>query len=95
MKFISSLFVLFLLFNCSKNTKEENKLLINKNNFSVSEFDRKLDSLNNFYTQNDSIPPIIKYDKRLNKSYINGAIHFLILDKNNSYYVINYLKPFI
>lgn len=95
MKFISSLFVLFLLFNCSKNTKEENKLLINKNNFSVSEFDRKLDSLNNFYTKNDSIPPIIKYDKRLNKSYMNGAIHFLILDKNNSYYVINYLKPFI
>ncbi|WP_131368495.1 hypothetical protein [Chryseobacterium soli] len=55
-----------------------------------------MDSLNEAHSKNDSLEaPITTNDKRLNKNYVHGAIHFLILDKDNSYYVIDNLKPFL
>lgn len=96
MKLIIHILFVFLLFNCSKTKEEETQLLISKNNFSVSGFDRKLDSLNDYYVKDDSLEILVTtYDKRLNKSYLQGAIHFLILDKNKSYYVIRNLKQMI
>lgn len=96
MKLIIPLFFILLLFNCSQSKKEEDPLLVSKNNFSVSGFYKKLDSLNEVHSKNDSSEVYIPtYDKRLNKDYVHGAIHFLILDKDNSYYVIDHLKPFI
>ncbi|MFP3596652.1 hypothetical protein [Chryseobacterium sp. SIMBA_029] len=96
MKLIVYIFFILLLFNCSQTKKEEGPLLVSKNNFSVSGFYKKLDSLNEAQSKNDSLEaPIITNNKKLNKNYLHGAIHFLILDKDNSYYVIDHLKPFI
>jgi hypothetical protein len=94
MKGNTSILFLFLLLNCSKAKKEENKLLIPENNFSVSAFNKKLDSINKNYTENGSLKaPLEKYDKRLNKKYLHGTLHFLILDNNTSYYVLDTLRP--
>ncbi|WBV60452.1 hypothetical protein PFY12_15640 [Chryseobacterium camelliae] len=94
MKLIISLITLFLFCSCSKTKNEENKLLIPKNNFSVSAFQKKLDSLNKNYAENDSLKiPLEKYDKRLNQNYLHGKLHFLILDNNTSYYVLDTLIP--
>ncbi|WP_317742600.1 hypothetical protein [Chryseobacterium soli] len=96
MKLIIPIFFILLLFNCSKTKKKEDQLFVVKNNFSVSGFYKKLDSLNEAHSKNDSLEaPITTNDKRLNKNYVHGAIHFLILDKDNSYYVIDNLKPFL
>lgn len=92
MKRIESIFVLFLLYNCSKNKQENSNTLLNsKNDFSVSAFEKKLNHVKD--SNSLEIPPDI-YDKRLNKDYLNGAFHFLILDKDNSYYVIDSTKLF-
>lgn len=96
MKLIAYIFLSLLLFNCSQTKKEEDPLFITKNNFSVSGFYKKLDSIKETHHKNDSLEVYLPiYDKRLNKNYLYGAIHFLILDKNNSYYVIDHLKPSI
>ncbi|MCS3532238.1 hypothetical protein [Chryseobacterium sp. JUb7] len=92
MKRIENILVLFLLYNCSKNKHENTRTFLNsKNDFSVSAFEKKL----NYVKGNDSleIPPAI-YDKRLNKDYLNGAFHFLILNKDNSYYAIDSTRLF-
>lgn len=74
--------------------KEDNKILIPKNSFSVSGFDKTMDSIKTSSSKNDSaiLLPIIREDNRLNKNYFIGGIHFLIVDENNSYYVINSLE---
>lgn len=93
MKFIFNFIIIFLLLSCSQTKeKEENDILIPKNSFSVSGFDKTMDSIKSSFPKNDSIEllPIIE-DKRLNKNYFIGGIHFLIIDENNSYYVINSL----
>ena len=69
---------------------------MNKNYFSVSENDRKIDSTLNIKVKDSVERPLpITYDKRYNPDYSIGAIHFLIEDKENSYYVIKDLEPFI
>ncbi|MGH1516212.1 hypothetical protein [Chryseobacterium sp. JK1] len=93
MKFIISILFFVLLFNCSKTKEKEDRLLIPENDFSVSDFDKKIDSLKQAY-KNDSLKIIMphEFDKRFNKNYLSGSIHFLIIDKNKSFYVIKSLK---
>lgn len=95
MKLIIYILFLGVIFSCSKTEKEESKLFISKNNFIVSDFNKKLDSLAQSYIKNDSLelPIPVKYDKRLNKNYSVGNIHFIVLDENTSYYIINSLEP--
>lgn len=93
------IFSIFLLILSCKKTPEEKKdgnPFVNKNYFSVSENDRKTDSIFNIKV-NDSaeIPPPITFDKRYNSDYSIGAIHFLIEDNEKSYYVIKDLEPLI
>ena len=92
-------FSIFLLILSCKETAEDKKdgnLFVNKNYFSVSEYDGKIDSLSNVKV-NDSIetPPPITFDKRYNSDYSLGAIHFLIEDNEKSYYVVKDLEHFI
>lgn len=92
-------FSIFLLILSCKETAEDKKdgnPFVNKNYFSVSEYDLKIDSASNIKL-NDSIerPPPITFDKRYNSDYSLGAIHFLIEDSENSYYVVKNLEPFI
>ena len=93
---IFSIFLLIL--SCNKTTEEKNdgNQFVNKNYFSVSEYDRKMDSLSNIKV-NDSIeiPPPFPIEKRFNPDYSLGAIHFLIEDNEKSYYVVKDLEPFI
>ena len=91
-------FSIFLLILSCKKTAEDKKdgnPFVNKNYFSVSEYDRKVDSTRiNFV--NDSLQILDNIiDKRFNSDYSLGAIHFLIEDNEKSYYVIKDLEPFI
>ena len=91
-------FSIFLLILSCKETAEDKKdgnLFVNKNYFSVSEYDRKVDSTRiNFV--NDSLQILDNIiDKRFNSDYSLGAINFLIEDNEKSYYVIKDLEPFI
>ena len=92
-------FSIFLLILSCKKTAEDKKdgnPFVNKNYFSVSEYDRKVDSTLNIKVKDSVERPLpITYDKRYNPDYSIGAIHFLIEDKENSYYVIKDLEPFI
>lgn len=94
MKFILNIVFLTFVFSCTKTQNEEKKEFISREYFSVSEFSKKIDSLKSNAAKADSLIPIIpKEEKRLNKNYFQGSIHFLILDEHNSYYVINSLEP--
>ena len=90
--------IFLLILSCKKilEEKKDGNPYVNKNYFSVSEYDGKIDSLSNIKL-NDSIetPPPITFDKRYNSDYSLGAIHFLIEDNEKSYYVIKDLEPFI
>lgn len=92
MKLIINSLLLILLSSCSETKKKENNLIISKNNFSVSGFDKKLDSLqnNNSKIGLETVPEI-----NCNENYLTGALHFLIIDENNSYYVVTALKSFV
>ena len=85
-----NLLIFILFFSCKK---KENEIVLNplihKNYFSVSENDKKLDSIRN---NQKSEYPEINIDKRYNKQYHLGGIHFLIEDSLRSYYLINYVK---
>lgn len=89
---------IFLLILSCKETAEDKKdgnPFVNKNYFSVSEYDGKIDSTRiNFV--NDSLQILDNIiDKRFNPNYSLGAIHFLIEDNEKSYYVVKDLEPFI
>ena len=92
-------FSIFLLILSCKKTAEDKKdgnPFVNKNYFSVSENNRKIDSIFNIKVKDSLERPLpITYDKRYNPYYSIGAIHFLIEDNENSYYVIKDLEPFI
>ena len=93
MKPIISILFFVLLLSCSKTKEKENRLLIPKNDFSVSGFNKKIDSLFQSYKNDSSEIPIpFESDKKINKNYLSGSIHFLIIDKNKSFYVIKSLK---
>lgn len=85
-----NLLIFILFFSCKK---KENEIVLNplihKNYFSVSENDKKLDSIRN---NQKSEYHEINIDKRYNKQYHLGGIHFLIEDSLRSYYLINYVK---
>jgi hypothetical protein len=93
MKVIYCILILILFYSCKKVEKEINLTpLIHKAYFSVSENDKKLDSTRNI-KRNDSREILeINIDKRYNKDYHIGGIHFLIQDSTKSYYFINYLE---
>lgn len=89
--------IILLILSCKKTTedKKDGNPFVNKNYFSVSEYDRKADSTRiNFV--NDSLQILDNIiDKRFNADYSLGAIHFLIEDNEKSYYVVKDLEPFI
>ena len=66
--------------------------MIRRNYFSINEHNRKLDSLSKLHKK-DSLD-VLEFDKKYNENYIVGAIHFLILNKNKSFFVVNYLERF-
>ncbi|SFJ14776.1 hypothetical protein SAMN05421638_2303 [Kaistella treverensis] len=92
MKLIINSLLLILLSSCCETKKEKNNLIISKNNFSVSGFDKKLDSLKN---NNSKIGLETVSEINYNENYLNGALHFLIIDENNAYYVITPKKSFV
>lgn len=85
--------IIFLLSGCSKKQNDDDlKLLVHKNYFSVSENNRKIDSIKN-NRESDSLEIIeIREDKRYNDHYHIGAIHFIISDSSKSFYLVNYLE---
>lgn len=94
MKFIINIVILTFVFSCTKTQNEEKKEFISREYFSVSEFSKKIDSLKSSDVKADSLIPMMpKEEKRLNKNYFQGSIHFLILNEHNSYYVIKSLEP--
>ena len=93
MRFLIFILFLFLIFGC-KNKQEENKLnlLVHKNYFSISENDRKIDSINKIPRSDSREFLEIKKDPLYNEDYHIGAIHFLIVDSTKSFYLINSLE---
>ncbi len=93
MKIIYCIIFFILFCSCKKNEKEINLTpLIHKSYFSVSENNRKIDSIRNI-KKNDSLEILeINVDKRYNENYHIGAIHFLIQDSIKSFYLVNYLE---
>lgn len=93
MKVSYILILLILFYSCNKDKNEINLTpLIHKKYFSVSENDKKLDSIRSI-KRNESLEIIeINTDKRYNKQYHIGGIHFLIEDSIKSYYLVNYLE---
>ncbi|WHF52311.1 hypothetical protein QGN23_03295 [Chryseobacterium gotjawalense] len=90
--------ILFIILSCKKTTevKNDENILVNKNYFSVSENDRKIRRHTNYEVKDTvEMPEAIYSDKRLNEDYALGGIHFLIENNEKSYYVINYLEPFV
>ena len=85
---------LFILLNCTKTIKnEDSKSIVREKYFSVSENNKKIDSINNIPLSSDREQLRIIKDKRLNEDYHIGAVHFLIINEKQSYYLINYLNP--
>ena len=85
---------IFLMLSCTdKLKKEDSNLIVHKKYFSVSENDKKIDSIKNIPLSPDLEQLQIIKDKRFNEDYHIGAIHFLIINEKQSYYLINYLKP--
>ena len=86
--------ILFILLNCTKTiNNEDSKSIVHKKYFSVSENNKKIDSINNIPLSSDREQLRIIKDKRLNEGYHIGAVHFLIINEKQSYYLINYLEP--
>ena len=95
MKKIILIFInLFILLSCTeKLKKKDSSLIVHKKYFSVSENNKKIDSIDNIPRSPDREQLRIIKDKRLNEDYYIGAVHFLIINEKQSYYLINYLEP--
>ena len=95
MKKIILIFInLFILLSCTeKLKKKDSNLIVHKRYFSVSENNKKIDSIENIPLSHDREQLRIIKDKRFNEVYHIGAIHFLIINEKQSYYLINYLEP--
>lgn len=95
MKKIILIFInLFILLGCTeKLKKKDSNLIVHKRYFSVSENNKKIDSIENIPLSHDREQLRIIKDKRFNEVYHIGAIHFLIINEKQSYYLINYLEP--
>ena len=95
MKKIILIFInLFILLSCTeKLKKKDSSLIVHKKYFSVSENNKKIDSIDNIPRSPDREQLRIIKDKRFNEVYHIGAIHFLIINEKQSYYLINYLEP--
>ena len=95
MKKIILIFInLFILLSCTeKLKKKDSNLIVHKRYFSVSENNKKIDSIENIPLSHDREQLRIIKDKRFNENYHTGAIHFLIINEKQSYYLINYLEP--
>ena len=95
MKKIILIFInLFILLGCTeKLKKKDSSLIVHKKYFSVSENNKKIDSIENIPLSHDREQLRIIKDKRFNENYHTGAIHFLIINEKQSYYLINYLEP--
>ena len=95
MKKIILIFInLFILLGCTeKLKKKDSNLIVHKRYFSVSENNKKIDSIENIPLSHDREQLRIIKDKRFNENYHTGAIHFLIINEKQSYYLINYLEP--
>ena len=95
MKKIILIFInLFILLSCTeKLNKKDSNLIVHKRYFSVSENNKKIDSIENIPLSHDREQLRIIKDKRFNEDYHTGAIHFLIINEKQSYYLINYLEP--
>ena len=95
MKKIILIFInLFILLGCTeKLKKKDSNLIVHKRYFSVSENNKKIDSIENIPLSHDREQLRIIKDKRFNEVYHIGAIHFLIINDMQSYYLINYLEP--
>ena len=95
MKKIILIFInLFILLSCTeKLKKKDSNLIVHKRYFSVSENNKKIDSIENIPLSPDREQLRIIKDKRFNEDYYIGAVHFLIINEKQSYYLINYLEP--
>ena len=95
MKKIILIFInLFILLGCTeKLKKKDSSLIVHKKYFSVSENNKKIDSIDNIPRSPDREQLRIIKDKRFNEDYYIGAVHFLIINEKQSYYLINYLEP--
>lgn len=95
MKKIILIFInLFILLSCTeKLNKKDSNLIVHKRYFSVLENNKKIDSIENIPLSHDREQLRIIKDKRFNEVYHIGAIHFLIINEKQSYYLINYLEP--
>ena len=95
MKKIILIFInLFILLSCTeKLKKKDSSLIVHKKYFSVSENNKKIDSIDNIPRSPDREQLRIIKDKRFNEDYYIGAVHFLIINEKQSYYLINYLEP--
>ena len=95
MKKIILIFInLFILLGCTeKLKKKDSNLIVHKRYFSVSENNKKIDSIENIPLSHDREQLRIIKDKRFNEDYHIGAVHFLIINEKQSYYLINYLEP--
>ena len=95
MKKIILIFInLFILLGCTeKLKKKDSSLIVHKKYFSVSENNKKIDSIDNIPRSPDREQLRIIKDKRFNEDYHIGAVHFLIINEKQSYYLINYLEP--
>ena len=95
MKKIILIFInLFILLSCTeKLKKKDSSIIVHKKYFSVSENNKKIDSIDNIPRSPDREQLRIIKDKRFNEVYHIGAIHFLIINEKQSYYLINYLEP--
>jgi hypothetical protein len=93
-KIILIIINLFILLGCTeKLKKKDSNLIVHKRYFSVSENNKKIDSIENIPLSHDREQLRIIKDKRFNEVYHIGAIHFLIINEKQSYYLINYLEP--
>ena len=95
MKKIILIFInLFILLSCTeKLNKKDSNLIVHKKYFSVLENNKKIDSIDNIPRSPDREQLRIIKDKRFNEDYYIGAVHFLIINEKQSYYLINYLEP--
>ena len=83
MKKIILIFInLFILLGCTeKLKKKDSNLIVHKRYFSVSENNKKIDSIENIPLSHDREQLRIIKDKRFNEVYHIGAIHFLIINE--------------
>lgn len=83
--------------NCNKTKIEKNNQqnYLTENRFILTQYKKFIDSIENNFPKNDSMHIIEFPDSRkININYSMGAIHFLVANENESYYVINDLSPY-